>query len=1036
MNSIRLTANERYRRQIGNYCNQKNKHGLSSHEQQKLLKKLAESPVPEPKKGMAQLMLQTLLLVSNICAAVEPRQTLPRDNNRTVRFNPGNHVITAIHGNAQNGMPALPSWHSPAFPMAGAAQIKPPSKKIPYPSSRRSIRAIKKFENFLMAKRYIENGKKYPQLLTIAKNELKKAIKAKTQLHINPDNTFFNRFSSAFSDAHVFTGWRHDRATLIESGMLTEYVLKNFPADAQDNLDVVDQMCGIYNTNALTDPYFNSRKQIAIKPSVIARIIWDMDFYYIFINHLDKYWQDKSIQEASNVYTLFFALSKLGGNHRKNAEKIFLNQFGLIGRQSSAAMIYFFDINGYLSTDALVWESLISKKILLYLPRNEKIVPFSNISAMRDWLINLCRYNASREHIAAHFSLYDRQDGIIYDGVDSWLAHFADNEFAKRYADKIWRSKIPVLGNLPEALLIRQEERSYFDADVLIKSDAEIGRDMAARYLSAIDNILPNPVTPLISLGVDIDQMLTGDNAAERRQGAMNVINDGINIAIMALTDVLSNKVSLAKREAFNPGFETGDTGLTSQVRIAMAAKGNRAWHRGPDNVAKIGGIKQDMFRYLAKNRQHKWIHPQIFNKIRAIKLLGKPLDQIVPYHHNARGIIFAVNGKTYINIGNEYFPIFKKPGINNYYIGGGKQVAVFYDKDYKIYLYQPESKHTSAKKKLAYEAFSCRKKRHPLGIDGNSCSSVFGPLANILRDTHRGIPARKIEPNLSLVPENPFIYQEKNTHKNYIKHNNEYFLIKANPGGVSYSLYSHRSVILPRLWGQKLKKVGDIFYSHKRGGFSRYSKIDLLQESLNLSPATARLYVICTKNMEKSSLTGEEISTIAAYGSNNNDAINEFLEKGMPDRFISSWIRDAMKAQVAELDSALNKIPPYPGVVYRGCSLSKRRIAAIKADDVLAGAGFLSSSVDRQIAGGFARAATKDHAGVLLEMRIKKLGHPIMLYTRHLAEGEVLLERNSFFRVRSIENNKFIVDELARGNVNNYLKKRPSAKVVALGRQ
>lgn len=48
----------------------------------------------------------------------------------------------------------------------------------------------------------------YPQIIQSAANYLKQAIKQKSGLDIDPNNTFFNRFKYASSSSETITGWQ------------------------------------------------------------------------------------------------------------------------------------------------------------------------------------------------------------------------------------------------------------------------------------------------------------------------------------------------------------------------------------------------------------------------------------------------------------------------------------------------------------------------------------------------------------------------------------------------------------------------------------------------------------------------------------------------------------------------------------------------------------------------------------------------------------------------------------------------------------
>src|SRR5476649_513479 len=88
--------------------------------------------------------------------------------------------------------------------------------------------------------------KTMPNILSFAAVQMKQAIFNKTNLQVNPDRIYFHHFTSAENDPTSITGWRHSFSKPVESWSVTECLLKNFPADARDNMDVVDQMTGIY----------------------------------------------------------------------------------------------------------------------------------------------------------------------------------------------------------------------------------------------------------------------------------------------------------------------------------------------------------------------------------------------------------------------------------------------------------------------------------------------------------------------------------------------------------------------------------------------------------------------------------------------------------------------------------------------------------------------------------------------------------------------------------------------------------------------
>lgn len=112
--------------------------------------------------------------------------------------------------------------------------------------------------------------------------------------------------------------------------------------------------------------------------------------------------------------------------------------------------------------------------------------------------------------------------------------------------DVICKLRHPITHNLSQTIIDRQKQRSFKDGDLLIKSKNEIRLDMAIRYLADVNTLAPNPVTPFLSLALNIEKALDSDSYEERREGLIALANDIINLALLAITDIAAKKMSIS----------------------------------------------------------------------------------------------------------------------------------------------------------------------------------------------------------------------------------------------------------------------------------------------------------------------------------------------------------------------------------------------------------------------------------------------------------------------------------------------------------
>ncbi len=1034
---------------------------IPDHQQQKILTQLSARPGSLAKNQRAMAILDVLLLISNTHILLGDHPYLDKDHRRLSANNSSDTtlppLIGADLGRRLQRTPALmvsnqltPRLRTPSaidHPITVANQFTDLfNKKIKLPAASASTSSVQRASispihngKKTITKRSLSTGRpllpsteilpffinKYPNLHQLAGNKIKAAIKQKTGIDIDPDQVYYHRFSAAMNDPLSFTGWQHSAQDLVESRTLTHCVLHNFSADAQDNMDVVNMMGGIYNQNTTQATTFGAANIIKILPSSVAELIWNMNFYNEFNKALDEYWHDPQIQEIHNIYTFIETLKNSRLILTEKHKLMLLNAFGLDATSTNNIQVSFFDINGYVATDILVLQSPEPSDVILYLPRSRQAIPFANLRDLRAWIIYSCIDEIDRSALAQHFSISDRQGSLLYDGIDSWLLTL--NKERDRYFDVIYKADNIITGNLSPQLIARQKLRAYQDADRLIKSNNEVREDMAARYFSVINMLLPNPITPIISFALDLDRAINADTKSEQKMAITEMANDVINIALMALTEVGAKKMSLITdmRPQLDVTLEAGD--ISESVRQSMVISRKIFGSTMADAYLQQYGFTSHKLFLLEENQQHVIIHPEIMTEIKKLGITNVELTftEDLPYDEN--GIIKGPDGNRYLQINNKYYEIQEDVVNKRFSLAKNQNLFIFLNDTFEKKTFFLSNADDT---KFHDFFYSCRGKRNPTGTNP-SCPGFNESLANKLALLDSGIDS-SIESSIEQHPDKPYLFRSKEDDRLFIKFEDRYFQAKINTRNNSITLYKHCNNAFLDCVNEQLAKGPKMFYSEKNNKFYPNNKIGKLQEISGFSYSLAKMEIWCQKHPSLQ-LTTDEIYALQRYASVDYDAINEFMRAGMPERYLNSFLRQQVDESINTIERALQKIPPYNEKVYRGTLLSPDELQRIKARDLMHTLSFVSTSADPEVARIFAVENAPSKIGVFYEINIKKSGHPIALYTSRMREAEVLIEKNSWFIVEKIEGSRLSLAEIQPGNLDEFRLKNPTSMTYTL---
>ncbi|HBN7440428.1 TPA: cytotoxic necrotizing factor CNF2 [Escherichia coli] len=360
---------------------------------------------------------------------------------------------------------------------------------------------------------------------------------------VDPDNTYFIRFSQSRSNSRSYTGWDHLGKYKTEVLTLTQAALINIGYQF-DVFDDANSSTGIYKTSSAD--IFNEKNEEKMLPSEYLYFLQKCDFSGVYGRFLSDYWS-KYYDKFKLLLKNYYISSALYLYKNGEIDEYKYNfSISALNRRDNISL-FFFDIYGYYSSDMFVAKN--NEQVMLFIPGAKKPFLFAkNISDLRISLKNLIKENDNKQLLSQHFSLYSRQDGITYAGVNSVL-HAIENDGAFNESYFLYSNKRINNKDVFDAVALSVKKRSFSDGDTVIKSNSEAQRDYALTILQTILSMTPifDVAIPEVSvtlglgiiassMGISFDQLINGDTYEERRSAipglATNAALLGLSFAI------------------------------------------------------------------------------------------------------------------------------------------------------------------------------------------------------------------------------------------------------------------------------------------------------------------------------------------------------------------------------------------------------------------------------------------------------------------------------------------------------------------------
>ncbi|MGC3837077.1 dermonecrotic toxin domain-containing protein [Moritella viscosa] len=242
-----------------------------------------------------------------------------------------------------------------------------------------------------------------------------------TDLHwfnwADPDNLYFIQFSQSRSNHRSYTGWDHLDEHKTNVMTLTQAAMLNI-SNRFSTYDDANAVAGIYRTSSAT--LFDEKNEAKMLPSEYLSFIYDCDFAGLYNKALSDYWSQ--YYERLKLLLKNYYVSSILYLHKNNLVSKEEHDFAMdaLNRDKNISL-FFLDVYGYYSSDIFWAEN--KEKVMLFIPGAKNPFLFSNNrNSLRGRLKELIKEEKDNASLfATHFSLFDRQDGTSYSGVNTVL---------------------------------------------------------------------------------------------------------------------------------------------------------------------------------------------------------------------------------------------------------------------------------------------------------------------------------------------------------------------------------------------------------------------------------------------------------------------------------------------------------------------------------------------------------------------------------------------------------------------------------------
>ncbi len=370
---------------------------------------------------------------------------------------------------------------------------------------------------------------------------------------LDPDQVYFHRFKTAQSLASSFTGWQHYGEKPYESLTLTQLVIHRFRATDQDNADLLDTYGGFYTAGPEVEN-FDASNEVPLHGNEVLKHFWDLNFSDIYRNKLHAFW-DAYAGDFRTLAKCTF-LGKTIEAHESgqlNLEDCNMALEAVIGPitwpatlkmlQADASPVSYLrvaalDIAGHAATNILRIIDAKGRQILYVPGEDTPLQVFETPSDLHWWILNQMNDESARRALMTHFPLAERQ-AISENLVD--LMNRLTSTWGHSDHHLINQKDQTITGDAFGWLRDSTRNAMTEEANLSLTSNGDLRKKLWIGYLSAGLKVfgpmaavgwpvaLPVIGASIASMGLNIDQAVTGKTASERKEGVIGAIFNAID---------------------------------------------------------------------------------------------------------------------------------------------------------------------------------------------------------------------------------------------------------------------------------------------------------------------------------------------------------------------------------------------------------------------------------------------------------------------------------------------------------------------------
>lgn len=369
----------------------------------------------------------------------------------------------------------------------------------------------------------------------------------------DPDKVYFHRFKYSASSSTAFTGWEHCCAKPLESMTLTQLVIHRFRVGDQDNADMLDVDAGFYSAGPEADE-FNHTNEIRLHGDEVLREFWNINFSDVYRNKLQTFWNDFSDDFRTLAKCSFLSKAIEARENRLLTDDDFqtvvsavigpltwpvsLHMLQSEHRADAGLRVAALDIDGHVPTNILRIIDPQGRQIIYSPGENAPFHVMQTPADLHWWVLMQMNKKAPRDQFLSHFALADRHaineniTDLMNRLVSTW-GH-SDHHLINQKDQSVTNDAFSWMRDSTRVAMSAEAELS-------LTSNGDLRKKLWIVYLSAGLKVFGPmaavgwPVAlvvigaSLASMGLNIDQAVNGKTAAERKEGVIGAILNGID---------------------------------------------------------------------------------------------------------------------------------------------------------------------------------------------------------------------------------------------------------------------------------------------------------------------------------------------------------------------------------------------------------------------------------------------------------------------------------------------------------------------------